>query len=129
LNPSATEVVHLYQIWLFPEEKGLEPSYEQRLFSSEERQGRWQMIASGDGQHDSLKIHQDARVYLAGIEQHMALAYELHNGRGAWLQVIRGQVDLHGNLLSSGDGVAISDEPFLDVTASDSAEVMLFDLA
>ena len=64
-NPSATEPVHLYQIWLLPRESGLPPSYDQKTFLPADRAGRWQLVASPDGADSSLKIEQDARIYLA----------------------------------------------------------------
>ena len=67
-NPSATEPVHLYQIWLLPEREGLEPSYEQRAFPEEERHNRLRLVASPDGQDGSLTIRQDARLYLATLD-------------------------------------------------------------
>ncbi len=66
-NPAADEPVHLYQIWLLPERSGLEPSYEQREFPLEPRQSGWQQVASPDGVDGSLRIHQDARIYLANL--------------------------------------------------------------
>ena len=66
-NPSATEPVHLYQIWLMPEARGLTPEYEQKPFPAEGRRGKWQQVASKDGADGSLRIHQDARLFLATL--------------------------------------------------------------
>ena len=67
-NPSETEPVHLYQIWLLPEREGLEPSYEQRAFPEEERHNRLRLVASPDGRDGSLTIRQDARLYLGSLD-------------------------------------------------------------
>jgi redox-sensitive bicupin YhaK (pirin superfamily) len=125
-NPSATESVHLYQIWLLPRMKGLAPSYSQKEFASEARQGKWQLVASPDGDADSLKIEQDAKIYLATIEG--ALTFEFDAGRYGWLQVMRGEVQLDGESVRAGDGVAISEEKRLSLSSDAAAEVMLFDL-
>lgn len=127
-NPSTEQVVHLYQVWLLPQERGLPPSYEQRGFPRSERHNRWQLVAGPLGTSDALVIAQDARVYLAELEPGRALDFTLANGRHAWLQVLRGQVELGSQPLQTGDGAAISDEDALALTTATQAEVMLLDL-
>jgi len=127
-NPSATDPVHLYQIWLFPREKGMEPSYEQKNFAESERQGRLRIVASPDGREGSLTIHQDAAIYLSSLAAGDEVTHKLAGGRHAWLQVLRGAVELNGHALAEGDGAAVSDEEVLAVRAANPAEVMLFDL-
>ena len=128
-NPSPTEPVHLYQIWLFPRQDGIEPSYEQKRFEEVERHNRLRLVASPDAADGSLLIHQDARIYLSSLDAGNQMTYELDAGRHAWLQVLRGQVALNGQALQTSDGAAVSDETTLQIVATDDAEVMLFDLA
>lgn len=128
-NPSDDEPVHLYQIWLFPERKGIEPSYEQKRFPEEERHNRLRLVASRDAAEGSLLIHQDARIFLTSIDAGQQVTHELETGRHAWLQVLRGKVTLNGHDLNTSDGAAVSDETTLTAEATDNAEVMLFDLA
>jgi redox-sensitive bicupin YhaK (pirin superfamily) len=128
-NPSDEKPVHLYQVWIKPSQKGLEPGYEQKSFDEQLRRGRWQVVASPDGSEESLKIGQDASVYLANLEPGQDISYELAQGRGAWLQVLRGKVQLNGQDLDTSDGAAINDEIRLEIGALEAAEVMLFDLA
>jgi quercetin 2,3-dioxygenase len=127
-NSSRTDPLHLYQIWLLPERAGLEPSYEQKAFPQDERHNRLRLVASPDGHDGSLTIRQDARIYLGSIDQDRELTHALAGGRHAWLQVLRGNVDLNGLAMSAGDGAAISDELSLAVRSNSSSEVMLFDL-
>jgi redox-sensitive bicupin YhaK (pirin superfamily) len=127
-NGSQTEPVHLYQIWLLPERAGLEPSYEQKAFPQDERHNRLRLVASPDGRDGSLTIRQDARIYLGSIDEGRELTHELAGGRHAWLQVLKGNVDLNGLAMSAGDGAAISDDSSLAVRSKSSSEVMLFDL-
>lgn len=127
-NPSATEPVHLYQIWLFPNQHGVTPSYEQKAFADTERLGRLRLVASPDGADGSLTIHQDAHVLLSTLTPGQSVTHELAPGRHAWLQVLRGRVSLNGTLLNTSDGAAISAEQRLAVHADQPAEVMLFDL-
>ena len=86
-------------------------------------------MASPDGSEDSLAIHQNARLYLATLAQGQTIEHQLVPDRHAWLQVLRGAVDLDGEQLVVGDGAAVSSVDRLQVVAGGSAEVMLFDLA
>jgi len=128
-NPSATEPVHLYQIWLFPERKGIEPGYEQRWFPEGGRLDRWQLVASPDSADGSLRIHQDARISLAKLRPNVEIRHNLAVNRHAWLQVLHGCVSLNGHDLSVGDGAAVSDETRMSVRSARDSEVLLFDLA
>jgi quercetin 2,3-dioxygenase len=128
-NPSTNEAVHLYQIWLLPERPGLTPSYEQKAFDASERQDKFRVVASPDARDGSLRIHQDATIHLATLSSGTKLAHEFASGRHGWLQVLRGEVKAGGEDLVAGDGLALSEEPRIDITATGPAEVMLFDLA
>lgn len=128
-NPSAAESVHLYQIWLLPERGGLTPGYQQRAFAEEERRGRLRVVASPDGRDGSLLIHQDATIALATLETGAEVRHAIPPGRAAWLQVLRGGVNVNGQEAVAGDGVALSDESALLVRAAQPSEVMVFDLA
>jgi quercetin 2,3-dioxygenase len=127
-NPSATEPVHLYQIWLLPDQEGLDPSYEQRAFPEDERRNRLRLVASPDGRDGSLTIRQDARLYLSTLDEGHEVSHALATARHAWMQVLRGGVDLNGLALSAGDGAAVSDESGLAIRADGPSELMLFDL-
>jgi redox-sensitive bicupin YhaK (pirin superfamily) len=129
-NPSATEPVHLYQIWLFPERKDLPPSYEQKAFPASGRRNQWQLVASRDAALDSLTIHTDARIFLAELDAEQIVRRDLEPSRHAWLQILRGAVQVSGQRLMAGDGLAVSDESSLEIMGNaQSSELMLFDLA
>ena len=127
-NPSDSEPVHLYQIWLFPERKGIEPSYEQKRFPEVERQNQLRLVASRNAENGSLLIHQDARIYLSQVDAGKEVGHDLAEGRHAWLQVLRGRVSLNGVNLETSDGAAVSEERSLTIRANSNAEIMLFDL-
>jgi redox-sensitive bicupin YhaK (pirin superfamily) len=128
-NPSRDEPVHLYQIWLYPNRMGIEPSYEQKRFAEEERRNRLRLVASHDATEGSLLIHQDVQIYLSTLDDGRQVTHTLGDGRHAWLQVLRGAVSLNGQNLKAGDGAAVSDERLVVMQANGKAEVMLFDLA
>jgi hypothetical protein len=128
-NPSRTEQVHLYQIWILPEKKGLQPSYEQKSFAAEEKQGKLRLIASPDAKDGSVKINQDARLYVTLLKPGEEVSHDFGKNRHGWLQVAKGSVEVNGKSLTAGDGAAISDEPGVALKAEEDSEVLLFDLA
>lgn len=128
-NPSKSQRVHLYQIWIMPEKKGLEPSYEQKSFPAEEKQGKFRLIASPDAKEGSVKINQDARLFVTLLQPGQEVGHSFAEGRHGWLQVAKGEVELNGQRLVQGDGAAISDEQKLSVKGTKDSEVLLFDLA
>lgn len=128
-NASPTEMVHFLQIWLLPSAAGLTPSYEQKTFSSTEKQGRLRLVASPDGQEGSVTIHTDARLYAGRFEPGEEAKLELSAGRHAWVQVARGEVMVQGQVLRTGDGAALSEEAVIQVEGVRESEVLLFDLA
>jgi quercetin 2,3-dioxygenase len=128
-NASQAEPVHFLQIWIQPEREGLKPGYEQRAFPETERRGRLRLIASRDGSEGSVTIHQDVKVYDALLASGDEDSYQLGGDRHAWLQVIKGAVNVNGANLRAGDGAAVSEETTLKIIASEDAWIMLFDLA
>jgi redox-sensitive bicupin YhaK (pirin superfamily) len=129
MNASKTEPVHFFQIWIMPEAESIAPGYEQKLFAPEDKSGRLRLVASHDGREGSLKIHQDVSVYNALLKGGEAVEHRLEPGRHAWLQVVKGTVELNGTGLGVGDGAAVSEETALTINAAEEAEIMLFDLA
>lgn len=128
-NPSPDEPVHLLQIWILPHTHGLEPGYEQKMFSDELKQGRLCLIASEDGREGSVTIHQEADIYSTKLDAGEAVTHNLGEKRKVWLQVARGSVALNGIELKQGDGAAISDETTLEISGREPSEVLLFDMA
>jgi redox-sensitive bicupin YhaK (pirin superfamily) len=127
-NPSPDEPVHLLQIWIFPSEQDMKPDYEEKKFSDEEKRNKLRLIVSPDGTAGSVKIHQDAKVYASLLDERQGVVHSLEEGRSAWLQVAAGSVTLNDVALNQGDGVAVSQESNLRITAQQAAEVLLFDL-
>ncbi len=128
-NASASEPVHLLQIWIRPAEKGIAPGYEQKSFPAEEKRGRLRLIAAPDGRQGAVTLHQDAALYAAVLAPAEQVEHNLAAGRHAWLQVARGAAELNGVSLEQGDGAAVSEEKQLLIRAQKDAEILLFDLA
>ena len=127
-NASKTEPVHLLQMWLLPDRRGLVPGYEQRNFAESERRGRMRLVASPDGADGSITIHQDARLYDGVLSAGEAIAHPLDAKRKGWLHVARGAIRVNDAMLKAGDGAAIENESALKLAASEQSEVLLFDL-
>lgn len=127
-NASSTDPVHFLQIWILPERDGLEPSYEQKAFSAEEKRGQLRLVGSRDGRDGSVTIHQDVNLYSALLDSAEVITYELDEDRKGWVQVAQGSLELNGEVLSAGDGVAVSGPSPLEFKGLDNAEILLFDM-
>ncbi|MCA2709827.1 MAG: pirin family protein [Microcystis sp. M015S2] len=125
-NHSATNPLHLLQIWIIPDPKNLEPSYEQKAIAFSPH--TLQLIASPTGAGNAVKIHQDVNLYAGILPLDQSLTHSLDVGRYAWLQVARGQITLNGVHLRAGDGAAISEETSLAIQSLEDSEILLFDL-
>ncbi len=127
-NGSRSETVHFLQIWLLPSQRGIQPGYEQKSFSTAEKEGTLRLIASPDGRDGSVTIHTDASIYAGvfsvGQRAQLALAPERHG----YVHVVKGQVVVGGHALKAGDGLAISGEASVVVEGKASGEVLVFDL-
>ncbi|WP_445172446.1 pirin family protein [Microcoleus sp.] len=128
-NNSQTDPVHLLQIWLLPDTKGLSPSYEQRDFPLTERRGKLRLVAARDARDGAVKVHQDVDLYVAVLDKDSRVSHALQPHRHAWVQVARGSVLLNGLTLENGDAAAVSDEAEVVIEAAEDAEFLLFDLA
>jgi len=128
-NHSKDALVHLLQIWILPERRGLAPSYEQKVFPIEQTKNGLLLVAARDGRDGAVTVHQDVALYAGKLAAGAQVEHALAKGRHAWLQVARGAVEVNGQKLRAGDGLAASDEPRLAIRASEDAEVLLFDLA
>jgi redox-sensitive bicupin YhaK (pirin superfamily) len=126
-NPSTTDPVHFLQIWIIPEKTGLRSGYEQKTISKTSNE--LILIGARDGCEGAVTIHQDVKFYAAYLTLKAVISYEFKPGRRGWLQLIKGSLDLNGELLSAGDGAAITDENAIAVQCLQDAEFLLFDLS
>ena len=127
-NASQTEPVHFLQIWILPEQEGIAPGYEQKTFTDEEKRGKLRLVGSRDGRDGALTIHQNVDFYTASLQSGETVNHALAEGRVAWLQVVKGAVQLNDQPLTSGDGAAIEESQITLRAAASDAEVLLFDM-
>ena len=129
-NPNKDKTVHLLQIWIMPDARGVQPHYAEKAMAQAEA-GKLHLITSKTGRDDSIAIHQDADLYLARFNGGESIAHTLKAGRGAWIQVAEGNVTLNGTVLQQGDAVSVKaeDDAALELSAAGKAQILIFDLA
>lgn len=127
-NGDAKVPVHLLQIWILPSRRGDAPRYQERHLDASALEGRLALLVSPDGRDGSLVIGQDARVFAGRMAPGARLEHVLTPGRSAWVQVVKGRVQLGEQALAAGDGAALRGASVIPVTADDASEILLFDL-
>jgi quercetin 2,3-dioxygenase len=127
-NASNSEPVHFLQIWIMPQVRGIEPGYEERHFSEQERRGRLRLIASPNRADGSVLIHQDARVYAGLFDGAETARLEIEPGRRLYVHVARGQVNVAGTTLVGGDALKLTETRALLLQDARQAELLVFDL-
>lgn len=127
-NPSKTETVHLLQIWILPDQQGLTPSYQQ--FTLSPNKEPLLLIGSPKGGDPVVLFHQDVYLYRGVLKKGEKHSYELKPGRGLWIQVIEGDIEVNGQALKAGDGASVQEEEgiIFSASASGNSEFLLFDL-
>lgn len=127
-NHSTSQQVHFLQIWIQPSVRGIAPSYEEKHFAPEAKTSGLCLIASPDGANGSVTIHQDARLYAALLQGEQQIQHTLAAGRSAYLHLIRGELEVNGISIATGDALKFSSEPAISISKADRAEFLLFDL-
>jgi redox-sensitive bicupin YhaK (pirin superfamily) len=127
-NGSKSAPVHFLQIWIEPNVQGIAPSYEEKHFTPESKQGRLRLVASSDGRDGSVLIHQDAAIFAAILDGEDSAEHALTPGRTGYVHVVRGHVTVNGAALRGGDALKISGEAAIRLGQANAAEVLVFDL-
>jgi quercetin 2,3-dioxygenase len=124
------EPLKLFQIWLRPRVSGGEPFWNSRTFPKDNRSDRWTMLASGSPDDaDALPMRADARVYGTSIRSGASLPYRFAAGHCAYVAAATGSVLINGLRLEAGDGLAVTDEREITISAIDDSELILVDAA
>lgn len=128
-NPSDTEPLHFLQIWIKPAQGGIEPGYSEWHPRAEQDAEKKTVVISPDGRDGSARIHQDAEVYRIRLSEGDSVSHTNRAGRGLWLQLISGELEVNGTRIEAGDAVSTEQAGELQINALASAEALLFDLA
>ncbi len=127
-NPSKTTATHLLQIWILPEKKGLAPSYQELKLRETLKPNALNLVAAGKPDGNVLKVHQDIKLYYGSFDKTAETDHTLEKGRGLWLQMIKGAVEVLGTTLQAGDAAAVENERSLRIKSQPGTEFLLFDL-
>jgi redox-sensitive bicupin YhaK (pirin superfamily) len=127
-NHSKSEPVHFLQIWIVPDKQGLKPAYGQQAFDADAAKRSFVLLASREGREGTIQIQQDVDVWVTVLGKSERRELPLAPGRGAWVHLARGSVDVNGTLLREGDGAAVSGEDRLRFLGQGPGEVLVFDL-
>ncbi len=127
-NPSPDEPVHLLQVWIVPDRKGVVPRYQQRHFSEQEKRGRLRLILSPDGEPEALAVWQEVRVHAGLFDGDEAACLDLEPNRYAYVHMAKGTATVNGEVLHEGDGARVRDERHLEIGHGQQAELLVFDL-
>jgi len=128
-NQAPQQETHFLQIWLLPDERDIEPGYEQKHFEDADKRGRLRLVASRDGRNDSVTIHANASMYAGLFEGGEAAELPLDTGRVTYVHLVRGKLEVNGQALDGGDAVTLRGEDRLVLANGQDAEVIVFDLA
>ncbi|HZE90854.1 MAG TPA: pirin family protein [Rhizobacter sp.] len=128
-NQSPNQTTHFLQIWILPNQRGIEPGYEQKHFDAAQKRGRLRLVASPDAREGSIKLHADASLYAGLLDGDEAVEQVLNPARETYVQVARGTLELNGQTLSAGDAAQLHQESRLSLKHGRDAEVIVFDLA
>lgn len=128
-NASDTEQVNFLQIWVFPEEKNINPRYGQKLYDPAERNNRFQLLVSPDGTDGSIEINQQAWFTMTRLDGSTAVDYPLHNpSNGLYLFVIDGNCEVNGTELERRDGMAASETDRVTIKTKSTTEILVIEI-
>jgi len=128
-NHAEGQTTHFLQIWIEPNVTGIAPGYEQKTFPAAEKRGALRLVASPDGAQGSVLIHADASLYAGLFDGAETAALALDTQRKTYVYLIRGQLEVNGQVLHTGDALALESESQLQFAHGQAAEVLVFDLA
>ncbi len=128
-NPSDENMLNLLQIWFIPNQLGLTPSYEQKKYSPEEKKNKLLKVVSGNKDNALIFINQDAEIFLSDLDKDKSLWHELKKGRGVYLYLIKGKIEVAGLALNTGDAAKLTEAGLLNITTLENSNIILFDMA
>jgi quercetin 2,3-dioxygenase len=128
-NHAQDQTTHFLQIWIEPDERGIEPGYEQKSFAEADKRGRLRLVASPDGEQGSVRIHADARMHAGLFDAGESATLALDPQRPVYVHLVRGELSVNGKRLAAGDAAKLRGEPALTLDHGKDAEVLVFDLS
>lgn len=128
-NHSKTDVVHFLQIWVYPKERNIKPSYEQRAFPPELRKNKLLPVVSGIKSEGTVYIHQDATFLIGSLDEGTAVSHKINNpNHGIYVFVIRGGGSIDGKNLRDGDAAGITDTDVIKIKANKETDILVIEV-
>lgn len=127
-NDEKSKETHFFQIWITPDHRGGKPGYGQKSFEKELAEQKIVHVISKDGRDGSIRINQDANMYISRLKKSESLDYKLSKGRKLWIQLVKGSVIINELEIETGDAIATTDTGTLKIKASEESEMIIFDL-
>ena len=127
-NHAAHDTTHFLQIWIMPNQIGIEPGYEEKRFDAVDKRGRLRLVGSPDGAEGSVVIHQDVRLYSGLFDGDETATVAIAPGRRSYVHVARGRISVNGQALEAGDAAKLEDVDAVSLSQGNGAEVLVFDL-
>ncbi len=128
-NGSESEDVNFLQIWVLPEAQDIEPRYDQKLFSADERQGRFQNIVSPDENDGGVWINQQAWFWLGDFKAGQSDAYTIKRAENAaYFFVLEGATAVADEQLERRDGIGIDGAASVDIEATEDCQLLVMDV-
>ncbi len=124
----SAEPVHIHQIWIFPERKGLTPSYDQKTPAAADRLNRLQPVAAGRDTPGAVTLHTDATIFLCTLETGRTVAHEAAATRLTFIYVTAGRLAVDGRELATGDQARLDLAGTLRCEARERCEFVLIDV-
>ncbi len=128
-NHAPNDTTHFLQIWIEPNVTGIKPGYEQKSFTDTEKRGVLRLVASNEGKQGSVTIHADAAIYAGLFDGAETAALNLNPARKSYVHLVRGELQVNGQALKTGDAALVEGESLLTLAKGKDAEVLVFDLA
>ena len=127
-NHAEGQTTHFLQIWILPNETGIQPGYEQITVPTESKRGQLQLVASGQPVGGAVKIHADASIYAGLFDGKESASLSIDPARKGYVHLVRGALQVNGAPLAAGDAALIENERLIELAGGEQAEVLVFDL-
>jgi len=128
-NHAEGQQTHFLQIWIKPKFTGVPPGYEQKTIPLEEKQGQLRLVASLNGEGDSVKVNADVKLYAGLFDGNQKAMLGINPQRKAYVHLVKGSLVVNGENLNAGDALMIAEEDEISVSHGKDAEVLVFDLS
>lgn len=127
-NPTDVST-NLFQIWIFPNKKGVEPRYDQFKIDVEKMENSFLQLVSPNAEDEGAWIHQNAYIHMAELDENKSLDYLLKDkNNGVYTIVVEGEVEIANSSLEKRDAIGIWNEKEVKFTAKTKSKVMVLEV-